>query len=303
MTPRRVISRLRPIQSIAVTVIWRRSTAMGPCSPSLRVALLKRVLGSATAPTTSTRVRSSSSRKARRKLWLMDSPLLPNEDDTPGVASTEKPAYGLRGGSGRQRRICADRGGNAYVRVATLYTPDSPTVTPARRGDVKTTQRAGCDPSCRTVDVDSLGVAQLLLFGVHADVAAQEDVLGLHLRRSPSALKLGWRYHFCVLACRFGTYGGTVTPRPSAPAVSTCTSVPTKISTASSGARCARHHHHQPVQRAVCVGRRRALRSLSHTSGRVRSVTRCAAGASAALVEGDKAAGVDDASAMWCAPR
>jgi len=31
---------------------------------------------------------------ARR--WLMDSPLLPYEDDTPGVASTGKPAYGLQ---------------------------------------------------------------------------------------------------------------------------------------------------------------------------------------------------------------
>ena len=31
-------------------VMSRRSTAMGPCSPSLRVALLKRVLGSATEP-------------------------------------------------------------------------------------------------------------------------------------------------------------------------------------------------------------------------------------------------------------
>ena len=29
------------------------------------------------------------------RLWLMDSPLLPYDDDTPGVASTEKPAYGL----------------------------------------------------------------------------------------------------------------------------------------------------------------------------------------------------------------
>jgi hypothetical protein len=198
MTPRPVISRLRPIQSIAVTVIWRRSTAMGPCSPSLRVALLKRVLGSATAPTTSTRVRSSSSRKARRKLWLMDSPLLPNEDDTPGVASTEKPAYGLRGSSGRQRPICADRGGGAHVRVAKLYTPDSPTVTPARRGDVKTTQRAGCHKHRRTVDVDSLGVGELLLFGVHADVAAQEGVLGLHLRRSPSALRLSRHCRLCA---------------------------------------------------------------------------------------------------------
>ena len=27
---------------------------------------------------------------------MMDSPLLPYDDDTPGVASTEKPAYGLR---------------------------------------------------------------------------------------------------------------------------------------------------------------------------------------------------------------
>lgn len=140
----------------------------------------------------------------------------------------------------------------------------------------------------RTVDVESLGVAQLLLFGVHADVAAQEGVLGLHLRRLLSALRLRLCTAAGALACRFGTYGGTVTPRPSAPAVSTCTSVPTKISTASSGARCARHHH-QPVQRAECAGRRRALRSLSHTSGRVRSVTRCVAGASAAGVAGEEA--------------
>ena len=78
---------------MAVMVTSRKSTAMGPCSPSLRVVLLKRVGGSEMEPctkkqtnvrtfklgdgmrdvqqgrtTTSTRVRSTSSRNALRKL-------------------------------------------------------------------------------------------------------------------------------------------------------------------------------------------------------------------------------------------
>jgi hypothetical protein len=40
---------------------------------------------------------SAQARGGKAHLWLMDSPLLPMEDDTPGVASTEKPANGLRG--------------------------------------------------------------------------------------------------------------------------------------------------------------------------------------------------------------
>ena len=42
------------------------------------------------------------------RLWLMDSPLLPYDDDTPGVASTEKPAYGLAAATvphGQQRNL------------------------------------------------------------------------------------------------------------------------------------------------------------------------------------------------------
>ena len=205
--------------------------------------------------TTSTRVRSTSSRNALRKLWLMDRPFEPNDDDTPGVASTEKPAYG--------------------VRVAKLYTPDSPTVTPALgesappRGPPAATMRLAPLMSKRFVYDSSCS-----LECTRMSPPRKASLASTCARRRGGR----WRGGMCASAAtrlqiRYVRRHGEAAP------------VGARRQHVHIGAHQNLHRHQRRalrrgahISRSYMPGasRGRALRSLSHTSGRVRSVTRCA---------------------------
>ena len=133
---------------------------------------------------TSTRVSSVSSSHARRKLWLMESPLLPMEDDTPGVASTLKPANGLSTGEARQEAPTRKRRGKGNLTYVSrsCRPPTGPATRLQAGGRQACEARMRCEPQSRAIHIHVLGVRHLVLARMHADVAAQERVARLNLQ-------------------------------------------------------------------------------------------------------------------------